>query len=399
MARGHAVFKQRALVPARLAVLLLTLTLVLAIYAGTIYVLFTRGNQGSRTVVARLVKEESETSSSHDAGDEEGGDNCIDLFIPYHISDHPVFVRNRGLGSILRHVKGWRKAFIVSAENTSLKSVLDEDQHVLWRSEESFSFSRGRQQAKLGNWYLQQALKLLAPLEMPEMCNTFLVLDADLHFVRDWSPQYDMKGVARWKYLFSHEFHGGHQEELAAAAQRSTLHIIGQESLTRASGTMCTVHHHMVMQKDVLRALVNHLHDLHGKPLLQIVTEAQERRWWVSEFDFYLSFVWHRFQERVQLVSFPYMHAREKERCTTHDAHALAQDTDVVFMACHDHYRGHDVCSGSYNNCTSSVSFCDTLASGACKAHDYTILPCHRPQDYRPRGAPRSKRRYERMVD
>lgn len=375
----HAEVKKRALVRTRLAFQLLTLIFV--IYAGAVNFLLPGRNDRTQASIffKRWEGMPSETSSSYARGNDEDDDSCLDLFIPYHTSDHQVFVQGGGLRSILKHVQGWRKTYIVSAENASLEDMLDKEKNIVWRSEEDFSFSRARQQEKLGNWYLQQAVKLLAPLEMPEMCNTFLVLDADLHFVRDWSPKYDGRR-RRWKYLFPRDFHGEHQEELATAAQRSTLHIIGQESLTRGSGTMCTVHHHMLMQKDVLRALVDHLKDLHGKPLLQIVTEAQGKGWWVSEFDFYLSFVWHRFQERVQLVEFPYIHAREKERCTVHDAQALADDTDVVFMACHDHYRGHDVCSGSCNNCTSSVSFCDTFANGKCKAHDYTILPCHRPK-------------------
>ena len=62
------------------------------------------------------------------------------------------------------------------------------------------------------------------------------------------------------------------------------------------------------------------------------------------------------------------------------DAQVFARDMDIVFMACHDHYVGHDLCSGSENNCSSAVAFCDRLPSGGnCKAHDYAVVPCYRP--------------------
>lgn len=303
-------------------------------------------------------------------------EGCLDLFIPYHVSDHEVFILQGGLDSIRKHVKGWRKLFIVSAENVSLNDALLDDTRISWRSEETFSFSRNKQQAKLGNWYLQQALKLLAPLEMPDMCHTFLVLDADLHFVRDWSPSH---APGQWKYLFPRNHPGGHQAELGNAAHASTWAIAQIESLT-TPGTLCTVHHHMVMQKDVLRGLHEHITGLHHACVLDVLTQAQLEGRWVSEFDIYLSFAWHTFHERVQLVEFPYLHAREKARCSQQDVRAFARDTDIVFMACHDHYVGHDMCSGSANNCSSAVAFCDRLSSGGnCKAHDYDVVPCHRP--------------------
>lgn len=71
-----------------------------------------------------------------------------------------------------------------------------------------------------------------------------------------------------------------------------------------AGGTLCTTHHHMVMQKDVLHALVKHVLQQTNSTLLDKILEAQAQPWptrFMSEFDLYFAFVVHRFPERVAL--------------------------------------------------------------------------------------------------
>ena len=76
------------------------------------------------------------------------------------------------------------------------------------------------------------------------------------------------------------------------------------------------------------------------------------------------------------------LYCREPARCTRADAEVLARESDVVFMVCHDAWRGHDVCSGSATNCTSSISYCNPIGGGVgtgCQAHDYEVLSCELP--------------------
>jgi hypothetical protein len=128
-------------------------------------------------------------------------------------------------------------------------------------------------------------------------------------------------------------------------------------------------------------SLLDHVTALHDKPMLDIVIQAQSEGRWISEFDIYLAFVWRAFQAR----EFPYIHAREKTRCGLRDAYTPKQDTDIIFMAYGDHYAGHDLCSGSTNNCTSTVAFCERLPHGSCRLTTTTLLfavvPCSSPPE------------------
>lgn len=311
--------------------------------------------------------------------------DCLDLVIPYHVSDHDVFIGQGGLQSIQRHVQGWRRTWIVSASNDTLLQVLDKSR-TIWVPEEAFSFSPSRQRAaggrpQLEGWHFQQAIKLLAPLEMPDLCNSFLVLDADLQVLRDWNPQ-DSSAPGRYRYLYPRSFPGDYLVSFGSMAHSWTEEVLGMSSLNKG-GTLCTVHHHMVMQKDVLQALHRHvLEHTNGTTLLDKMIDAQTRRWWMSEFDLYLAFAWQRYRERVALVDTPYVHCRERALCTRKDAETFAQETDAVFMACHDNWHGHDVCSGSATNCTSSISHCSQVeGSSTCMAHDYEVLSCQWPRD------------------
>lgn len=298
--------------------------------------------------------------------------DCFDLLIPYHPSDQAVFIQQGGLHSIQRHVQGWRTTFIIAADNSTLVDVLGTDQ-TIWLPEARFQLNHT---AKLRGWFRQQAFKLLAPLQVPEMCNTFLVLDADLYFVRDWSPRGAHNST--FKYLLPNTFGGGHQRDLGARAQAATFYTLRLNSLT-SPGTLCTVHHHMVMQQDVIHAMLGHIHGLHGLTLMELLVKLQKHLNWWSEYDAYISFMFHHFRGRMQFVDFPYLHAREASRCTEADAASMRAETDVVFMGCHDHYQGHDICSGSRNNCTSSVSFCKRMIgtlTDVCMAHDSESVPC-----------------------
>lgn len=289
---------------------------------------------------------------------------CFDLLIPFHVSDASTFLDTGGLASIQRHIQGWRKTFIISAENSSLVGVLDEK--TVWVPESRFSGLH-----VLYGWYFQQALKLLAPRDMEDLCNTFLVLDADLHFVRDWDFRREQ---GKWDYLFPPAMPGGHLQELAEYAERSTKDFIAHDSLMHGH-TLCTVHHHMIMQKEVIAALEAHVQKLHGRTLLEKMVEAQSTRTWISEFDIYLSFLWNSiFRERIHLVDFPYIHARDKGQCTNQDADTLRNASNIVFMACHDHYVGDDICVGSLIDCSSKAALCQRQPDGMCQWRN--VAPC-----------------------
>lgn len=294
---------------------------------------------------------------------------CFDLLIPYHPSDQVVFVKQGGLKSIQRHVQGWRKTFIISAGNATFVELLGE--RTIWLPETRFELAG---LASLRSWFQQQAFKMMAPLQVPELCNAYLVLDADLHFVRDWTPRGGQPGT--FKYLLPTQFQGGHQRDLGARAQMATFHTLRLNSLT-SPGTLCTVHHHMLMQKDVMAELLTHVLHLHGLTLIELLVRVQAQFNWWSEYDVYLAFLFHRFRTRMEVVDFPYLHAREPSRCTNADAAALQKDTDIVFMGCHDHFQGHDICASSANNCTSSVAFCErSRDTGMCKMSNVEVMPC-----------------------
>lgn len=133
---------------------------------------------------------------------------CLDAVIPYHTSDHEVFVSSGGLQSIQKYVQDLRLTWIISASNDTLMHLIDNDQ-TRWLSEDTFSFSRenGIARATLKGWHFQQALKLLAPLEIHGLCNDFLVIDADVRVLRNWALRSHF-AQNKFNYLYPSKFLG-----------------------------------------------------------------------------------------------------------------------------------------------------------------------------------------------
>jgi hypothetical protein len=86
----------------------------------------------------------------------------------------------------------------------------------------------------------------------------------------------------------------------------------------------------------------------------------------VSEFDLYFTFLYHRHYERIRMRVVTYIHARGVKYCTKMDQDAFREETDIVYMGCHDHHGNNpDICASSVNGCSCSRSLV-TVDSDRC---------------------------------
>ena len=118
-----------------------------------------------------------------------------------------------------------------------------------------------------------------------------LVIDADVQVLQDWSLRDDWRETRnRYRYLYPRTFPGGYQISFGSMAHTWTRELLGMASLN-SGGTLCTVHHHMVMQKDVLRSLAEYVTARSNgtMTLLDKILDAQARKWWMSEYDLYIT--------------------------------------------------------------------------------------------------------------
>lgn len=249
-------------------------------------------------------------------------------------------------------------------------------------NQDMFSFKKDR----LGDrdhkdrqgWYYQQALKLIAPLEIKHLlCPNVLILDADLYFLRNFyakpaveeqhNDQNQTSKQQRWNYFFPSHMPASYLVNLAGSAQKATYEILHLPSVN-LFGTLCTVHHHMLFQLDVLEAMHRHVESIsmamdnssvdNNTPMLSTesttndasqkpksigdyIVSLQSRRRWFSVFDLYFTYAWHYYHDRMSIIEFPYLHSRDSERCTPKDIEAIrSEGTDIVMIACSDTWAG-----------------------------------------------------------
>ena len=135
-----------------------------------------------------------------------------------------------------------------------------------------------------------------------------LVLDADLVFLRDFSPvvRDERGGIAKLVYIYP-PYVPLQFAKLGGRMKNVTTHWLRMEWPQRpppgAPLAMCTVHHMTVVQRSVLLELAAHVRRLHGDGVTMLDVFASSPRttndWYISEYDLYFTFMWHRHRDMM----------------------------------------------------------------------------------------------------
>lgn len=270
--------------------------------------------------------------------------SCMDILVPFHVSDASLFLESGGLRSMRRHVKPYDRIYIVSASPDALVGELDEQ--TIWVNETQLSFKLSDFQNN--GWRFQQAIKLLGPLEIPDLCEAFVVIDADVVFVKDVHLQHiDANGFKKYTYVYAHVV------PWQVPTSLTGLNAILKKNL---DGHGCAIHHQMVMQKDVLAELQAEISILHeGRSMLEVLQQLFDRESnYVSEYQLYFYFMLDNYYDRMHIVYMPYVHAHNVENCAPHTLQQYGVQSDVMYVACHDGY--HE----DWDDCINSVDGCST---------------------------------------
>ena len=105
-------------------------------------------------------------------------------------------------------------------------------------------------------WYLQQLLKLYAGNIIPDILDTYLVIDSDTFFLKPTVFQHNGK----WLYCFGIENHTPYFDHMAR------LH----QSLVKMEPSISGICHHMVFQKKYVNEMLKLVEDKHGGQFFDI---------------------------------------------------------------------------------------------------------------------------------
>ena len=267
--------------------------------------------------------------------------------IPFHVNDAQTLLVNGGLKSIKKHVQGLRKVFIVAHKDCHevLDGFLDED--TIFFDEDLLPFNSASFNGK--GWVFQQAIKLLAPSFIRDMSGTFVVLDADVVLVKDinFISFSSLNSIRQLQYVYAHaQPHGSMPfDDLGTYGLN---YLLGKD----VHAPVCAVHHHMVMQKEVLHHMVSEISQTHvGRDLPSLISEASQHGY-LSEYILYFWFMLEHYRNEMNIVFLPYVNAHNNADCG-HEAQQAYNQSDVVYITCHDHYfEAYDICVNSKDGCS-----------------------------------------------
>ncbi|MFZ4600262.1 MAG: DUF6492 family protein, partial [Terrimicrobiaceae bacterium] len=112
-------------------------------------------------------------------------------------------------------------------------------------------------------WYLQQLLKLYAGFVLPDILDTYLVIDSDTYFLRPTTFIKNDKCLYNFSNKENHTPYFNHMQRL-----HSSLH----KADTNKSG----VCHHMIFQVKYIKELMDLIETTHNKPFWIIFLEQVE---------------------------------------------------------------------------------------------------------------------------
>jgi hypothetical protein len=180
----------------------------------------------------------------------------MDAVIPAHPKDFDTLPH--ALRGVRRHVNGLGRVFVVSSEDPGIRGVTWIDEAALTPSVADVRTAlvqSGADAARAG-WVYQQLLKLGAGRLIDDLTQRYLVIDADVIFLR----AVDFGGV-RFPYSIATEY----QQQYLDACERLIGERVGTHSFTA---------HHMVFDREFARELHDELEARHGLPWWQAILGA-----------------------------------------------------------------------------------------------------------------------------
>lgn len=210
----------------------------------------------------------------------------FDVVIPLGPKDEDMI--GRCVSSIHRHVVGFRYVFVVAknySRDISGALVLDESLFPFTYDEVTAKTSTAR-----AGWYLQQLIKLYAPLLIKDIMETVLIVDADTVFHKR------TRFIENGKLLYDKVMEPSHQPYYDHMARLHSSFVPWKRNTSGITNVM-------LFSKKVLIELMEKVESKHGKnfweTFLECVTEKNSSG--SSEYEIYFNYVMNTKQDIVRL--------------------------------------------------------------------------------------------------
>lgn len=204
----------------------------------------------------------------------------IDFVIPCHPKDFPSL--RLCVDGIRNNISVCNKIFIISKEDPKIEGVfhISEEKYYQYVTKEKIEeiwSQKNNNLAYRSKWIYQQFLKLLTTRIIPELSDSYVIVDSDTIFLRDVSFEID-----KFYYCKAQEYH------LPYLQPTKILLDVDQ-----TIGFSC-ISHHMIFNKEKLESLLKSIEmRFSGKPFVDCVLDIIDynEASCLSEWDLYANYM------------------------------------------------------------------------------------------------------------
>jgi len=233
---------------------------------------------------------------------------AFDVVVPLGPND--VDRIDQQLDHVRRNVVGCRHIYVISSQplTTHKARVIDE---------RAFPFSIEDVANVLGKsgrngWYLQQLIKLYAGLVIPELSDTYLVVDADTFFLRP--TRFFDSGMPL--YNTGDEYHPPYFEHMAR------MH----PSFVRRS-PRSGICHHMLFNRDIVFEMMSLIDGPFWVKFLECVDPTEMEKSGASEYEMYFHYILGHHHEKIQIRPLKWANT------------TISNGHDLDYVSCHWYAR------------------------------------------------------------
>lgn len=220
----------------------------------------------------------------------------FDIVIP--VGPNDINIINDQITYTKKNIIGYRNIYLISYDkNLYINGCITIAEDIFPFNIENVKKCHGTN--KWNNWYLQQLLKLYAGKVIPDILDTYLVIDCDTFFLKPTTFIEDGKCL----YCYGHEYHKEYFFHM------KNLH----ESLEKIDNNKSGICHHMIFETKYINQLFTLVEEKHNDLFYNIFLKSVEKKYILhagaSEYEIYFNYMLKYHNDKIKLRNLSWRNA------------------------------------------------------------------------------------------
>lgn len=233
-------------------------------------------------------------------------ENKFDIVIP--VGPNDIDVINEQIKYTKKNIIGYRNIYIIYKNNSlQIQGCITISEDIFPFNIQTVELYHGK--LKRNGWYLQQLLKLYAGNIIPNVLNTYLVIDSDTFFKKPTSFIKDNK----YLYNYGTENHKPYFQHI------SQLH----ESFKKINVSKSGICHHMIFDNKIINEIINLVETRHKRKFYDVFLSLVDPKTYessgASEYELYFNYILQKHSNNILIRELKWKNVTELNKNSLND--------------------------------------------------------------------------------